>query len=178
MWAIAVSKLPYQTKVQTIPTNIQPVTIEIIVWFSGLGFLTWRCQNCWSDKGVILKVLCRVRETSSHTRGSTWASIEGNHTIKRLCLSPITRGNRFLSASMIRVELIVRIGRYVFVRTTNKRLVAARYRSAPDWLLIIVTAAICWHAGTRTGAISSGLMTLWYLLMSPRGPLPLWAWRY
>ena len=80
-------------------------------------------------------------------------------------------GKSFLVASRIRVELIWRTGRCVFGHTVQRCLVAAEYRSrhiqtdAPDWLLIISAAAVCWHTGTSTGTTSTGLMC--HLLMSP-----------
>ena len=38
LWAVAACKLPSQTKVETMPANIQSVIIENIVRISGLGF--------------------------------------------------------------------------------------------------------------------------------------------
>ena len=59
----------------------------------------------------------------------TWASVEDDQMKRRLCPSPIMKGNRILTASRIRVELIKPIKRRIFVCTVQRRLVMAWYRS-------------------------------------------------
>ena len=65
--------------------------------------------------GVISKVPRSVRDTQSYP-GVSWASVEDGHA-KRPCILRIMKGDRFLLASRVRVELIGRIIHRNFVCT-------------------------------------------------------------
>ena len=105
MWAVTVCKLPSQTKVAIMPTNIQPVIIENIFFFRPWASLEGDVENYWSVTRCHLKVLCHVHENSSLTQGLSRHLLK-KVTSKESCfLFCIIRRKKF-SASRISVELI------------------------------------------------------------------------
>ena len=64
LYAVAVHKLQFQIKVASMPANIPPGILELIVRLSGRG-LSQRAisRNTGLSQGGISKVLRRVRET-------------------------------------------------------------------------------------------------------------------
>ena len=100
--------------------------------------------NCWKycwtfsvrDVEFYLSVTrCHLRSSTScwweqqSSSGATWVSIEDDHTKGKPFPPPYNEMNSFLSASRIRVELIRRIGRRVFVCTVQRCLVSVGCRS-------------------------------------------------
>ena len=66
---VAVYQSPFQTLVVVIPTDSRPVTIEIIVRFTGRGLSRRQMSKITGvSPEAIWKVLGRIRETSSLTR--------------------------------------------------------------------------------------------------------------
>ena len=99
LWAIVVCKLLSETIVVIMPTIIQPVIIENIIQFSGLG-LPHRenVENYWSVTGCNLKVLRYVCESSSRTQGLCWHLLKTITSKEDRALLRILRWKNFLSA--------------------------------------------------------------------------------
>ena len=122
LWAVAVCKLPSQTKAATMPTNTRPVIIEkycLVLWC--WHFLQGNVENCWSVTRYYLKsydLFVRATVLPMGYVGIYWRSQEKQHR----ALVRIMRRNSFLSASRVRLELSKRSR-----RTVKGRLVTARY---------------------------------------------------
>ena len=93
LWAVALSKLPSETNVAIISTNIRPVIIENIVQFSGLGLPRGRCPECHK---MPFKSLMLCSWEQRFYPGTTWASIEDDYTKKDRAFS-VSWGERVFS---------------------------------------------------------------------------------
>ena len=150
------------------PANIQLVFIEnnFSIQFNSwlLTFLRGRCRELLECREVPFS-----RESSSLTQGLLWHLLKMIASNEHYAPLLIVRRVSFLSASMIRVELIRQPRRRVFVYTVQGRLVLAVYCLihpdwCPKWFLTMAAATTCWKTGPKTGSLSTGFM--WYS-MSP-----------
>ena len=161
------------------PINIQPIVIEIIVRFSRCGLSHREMLRITEvSQGDTSEVLSRVRHISSLTQRLCRHRLEMTTWKEDHVLLRIMKRNRFISASVIKVELIKRIRLCFFLSTIQRRFVVAGYCSSqPDRCPILpLTIAPCgtyWFTVTRTGTISTGLM--WCLLMIWGLSLSLWS---
>ena len=87
LWAVDVCKLPSQTKVAIMRTNIRPETLANIVRFSCLPGVS---------QGAIWNHLPCVWEQQSYP-GTTWAFDKDDHIEWRLCLFSVSRSERVFS---------------------------------------------------------------------------------
>ena len=122
--AVAVCKLPSQTKVAIMPNSIRSVIFKnYLAVVRSWGFSEGDVENQCSVISVIWCHLKRAMPCSWEQQsypGATCVSIE-----RRSCPFLYHEAKCFLSASTIMMELIRRTGRPVFVLTTQERLVAA-----------------------------------------------------
>ena len=131
LWAVVACKLPSQTKEVIVPINNRPVIIKNIVQLSGFGRVLrgGDNENHWSvtRRNVKSPTPCSWEQQSYPW--VTWASIGDNCIKKDRALLCIMRWKSYPSASTIRVGLIRRTGRCVFVRMVQRCLAVAGYRS-------------------------------------------------
>ena len=132
--AIAVCKLPTQTNVTIMPTHIGPVYVGKAVQLSSLGFSQEEISRTSRvSHDVTIKVLRHVHEKSSLTQGLHGQLLKPIKSKQNHALFRIIRWKSFHSASMIRLDLIRRYWRHVFVHMIKRHLVAAGYHA--------------WHSG-------------------------------
>ena len=157
LWAIALCKLPSQTKVVIMPTNNRPVFIENIFRFSCRG-LSYR-EKYWSVTKCHLKTL--VSWDNQSYPGSTWASAE-DVNIKTKTLFRITifsvgfsqgPGSGWSwSGKLGTVSAWSKVVYLVLDIIKNTPI------NAPDWIMIIAATPACRHRGTRIRTTSTSLI--------------------
>ena len=154
-------KLPSLTKLEIMPTNIQPAIIEIIFWFCRRGFSHWAMSRITGvSKGDIEKVRRRVRDTGSLIQGLCRHRLKSTSWKEDRVLLHIMMWNRFLPVSRIRSELLRRISRRI-----RRRLAVAAYRTrhldAPAWVLIIATCDAFWSPELEPSPLLSCSICWW-----------------